>query len=360
MDHPSAVSLVPCPHYERERVFEAVRRAIDLVGGMGRFVKPGDPVLLKANLTSIRIPASCTHPFVVGAVARLAREAGGEVLIADAIPEHLGGLWQRVWTQVEDRLKGLDYDAASGFIEKLQALEDPHGVLGLVPPGASHPLFTEADLGSEAMVREQLTRVEYLAEAERVGARCVALDALPRREVPRPDGVFLKRVLLTELLTPKTVLLDVPRLKTHNLMGYTGAVKNCFGLVPGSRRGRYHELSRLAGCMAEMFIDIYGLARPALSVMDGVIGMEGDGPIDGDMRAIGLIAASADGVALDAVCGSVIGLEPGEVPTTKAGAARGLGEADLSKIPLPGEAIQRFRISDFKRPPAKSVRRRAG
>jgi uncharacterized protein (DUF362 family) len=352
------VSLVPCADYDAARVFEAVRRAVELVGGMGRFVKAGDRVLLKANLTSTRIAVSCTHPSVAGALARLAREAGGEVVIADSIPDHLHGLWQKLWRRLETSLAGRDYASCSAFLEKVQALEDPHRAVDLRFPGSSAPVITPADLGSEELDRELFSRVGYLDAAEAAGARCVALDREGRTERENNGGVYLKSILLTDLLAWSTVVLDVPRLKTHNLMRYTGAIKNCFGLVPGNRRPRYHELSRLAGSMGEMFVDIFSVVKPALSVMDGVIGMEGDGPIDGQTREIGLIAASADAVALDAVCGSVIGFAPRDVDTTRIAGERGLGEADLSKIPVLGGAVCDFRVDDFKSPPDEPPDRR--
>lgn len=102
--------------------------------------------------------------------------------------------------------------------------------------------------------------------------------------------------------------------------------------------------------MAEMLVDIFSMARPKLSVMDGIVGMEENGPLDGRVKKISVIMASVDSVALDAVASAVVNFDPLEVPTTRIAANRDLGVADLKKIEIVGESIEKVRVKDFKRP----------
>ena len=95
--------------------------------------------------------------------------------------------------------------------------------------------------------------------------------------------------------------------------------------------------------------------KPALSVMDGIVAMEGDGPAAGSLKNAGLVLASADAVALDAVFADLAGLKPELVLTTCYAAKMNLGASRLSDIKISGEALAGARIKDFKLPKASFI-----
>ncbi|MBC7099974.1 DUF362 domain-containing protein, partial [Candidatus Bipolaricaulota bacterium] len=103
---------------------------------------------------------------------------------------------------------------------------------------------------------------------------------------------------------------------------------------------------------AKVLVDIFSLVRPVLTVMDGVVAMEGPGPANGSPRPLGLILASADAVAVDAVAQAIIGLDPLRVWTTYHAHTRGLGVGDLAKIEILGENLDSVKVRDFRLPPA--------
>ena len=182
------------------------------------------------------------------------------------------------------------------------------------------------------------------------GAKLTTFDSEEWVQVKNPGGKFLKKVWTTKPVMESDVIVSLPKLKTHDIMLYTGAIKNFLGIVPGKHKSRYHQVSKTVGKMGDMLVDLFGYVKPKLAVMDGIVGMEENGPIDGPLRNIGIIAASTDSVALDAVCSSVVNYDPMEIPTTRIAAGRKLGVADMDKIEVLGEKIDDVKIRDFKRP----------
>ena len=115
-----------------------------------------------------------------------------------------------------------------------------------------------------------------------------------------------------EIITPirtADVVFNLCKLKTHMFTYMTGAVKNCFGVIPGLLKPGYHAKLRDTGRFASMLLDLTELVGARLHVMDAVYAMEGEGPQSGRPRRAGFILASANPVALDAVAGEIIGLD---------------------------------------------------
>ena len=112
-------------------------------------------------------------------------------------------------------------------------------------------------------------------------------------------------------------IINVPKLKTHGMTVYSGAVKNMFGIIPGSYKGEYHLRFEDVDDFADLLVDLCLFAKPVLTVMDAVVGMEGYGPTNGRPRTVGLIISSPDPYALDVVAAEVIGLKGRQVPTIR-------------------------------------------
>lgn len=151
---------------------------------------------------------------------------------------------------------------------------------------------------------------------------------------------------LESLSLPASVLaadlfVTLPKLKTHHWAGLTCSMKNLFGIVPGAVYGWPKNLLHFRG-IPNSILDINATVRPALSIVDGIVGMEGDGPIMGTARPAGFIAMGADVVAVDATCARVMGIDPVKVSYLEA-AGQYLGNLDARYIDQRGESPDRFR-----------------
>jgi uncharacterized protein (DUF362 family)/NAD-dependent dihydropyrimidine dehydrogenase PreA subunit len=289
------VALARCRSYGRAEVRAAVRRCFELLPESAGLFPRGSRVLLKPNLLSSRRgpgePVN-THPEVVRAVAEmLGGEFGCELTIGDSC-----------------------------------------GSLGSGTTG-------------RALERSGIVRI-----CEELGARMLNVDRAPHRVVPVRDGRVLGRVALPEALEGFDTVVSLPKLKTHGLTRYTGAVKNLLGLVPGGGKKRAHVTAPDPGRFAELLVDLYGEVRPGFALLDGVVGMEGNGPNAGTPRAMAFLGASSDPVALDAVACHLIGYRPQRVPVLAGCAARGLGVADLARIETVGLDMAEVRRPDFRKP----------
>lgn len=279
----ATVHLEACDTYERGPVREAVRRALQAVAP--DLITSGARVLLKPNVINSMPPerAVCTHPEVLRAVAEWVLEQGGEVTVGDQ-PGY--ALAEDVETCFRD----------SGLIA---ACADLPVTFRLLARG-----------GYDVLTLKQYHRLREVQYA---------------REVLQAD-----------------LVINLPKAKTHSQTLYTGAVKNMFGAVAPKQRLDIHLLGRY-WALSEAIADCYAARVPDLHLMDAVVGMEGLGPTQGTAVEIGFLAASRDGVALDAVTEHLLGFEAGKVATTVAAGGLGLGERALDKIPVTGASLDSVR-----------------
>jgi uncharacterized protein (DUF362 family)/ferredoxin len=285
----SRVAVATVRDYDPAAVLEGMRRALEPLGGMIAFVKPGQRVLLKPNLLGAFSPdeAVTTHPSVVRAAIILVQEAGGTVFLGDS-------------------------------------------------PGTGE--LTAA-----------LRRTRIGAVAEELGAAIA--DFRESAEIERPENVIGRRLALARAVSEADVLITLPKLKTHAQMGFTCALKNQFGLIVGTEKSLWHYRLQDRDWLAALMIDINQLARPALAIVDAVVGMEGAGPSGGSPRAIGALVAGADLTAVDAVCCDLVGIDPGGLPLMRAARRVGYGTGDLAQIELHGTPLAELRVPDYLPPP---------
>lgn len=289
------VAVVRCADYDPAAVEAAVRHSLELLGGLGGHIPPGARVVVKPNLLQGAPPERCVtpHPEVVRAVAKLLREHGCEVVIA----ESAGG--------------GTMY--TEGGLRKLYRATGMDGA------------------------------------AERAGVR-LNFDT-SSRDVPNPAGRLVKRFEVIAPVLEADAVVSVSKAKTHVLTAMTGATKNIFGVLPGMEKPSFHgRLSRVDD-FADMLLDLNALVRPRLQVMDAVVGMEGEGPSGGDPRPIGAVLASTSYAALDAVAARLMSFRPDDVPTLRRARERGLLPDDYGVRTVgddPGPLI----VPDFRHPPA--------
>lgn len=286
------VYAASCPDYEQAEV--CIRALVEQMGGMGRFVRPGERIVLKANLLRAAPPESaiCTHPAVVEAVARLVKEAGGTPVICDS------------------------------------------------PGGALH---------KEAVLRSLYEKTGMAAAAAAAGAE-LAMDS-STRTVSLPEGKVLRQA---EIITPVAEadgVIDLCKMKTHVLMSMTGAVKNLFGVIPGLSKVGYHATHPDHATFADVLLDLTGYVKPRLSLMDGILAMEGDGPgSSGTPRQAGLLLASANPLALDTAAGAIMNLPRQDNPVLLAAERRGLTPCRMEDVELIGGTVEELRMADYKFP----------
>lgn len=149
-------------------------------------------------------------------------------------------------------------------------------------------------------------------------------------------------------------IISIPKMKTHSLMGLTGAVKNMYGAVVGLNKTELHKKFPRPDEFARILVDVFQIVRPHLVLMDGIVAMEGDGPAAGPLREAGLLLAGQDSVAVDSVFACLIGIAPFDMITTREAAKRGLGEANPDNIEILGESLKDSVIQKFKLPSSKA------
>jgi uncharacterized protein (DUF362 family)/Pyruvate/2-oxoacid:ferredoxin oxidoreductase delta subunit len=293
----SFVSIVKCDNYEIDKVKASIKKSIDYLGGMSFFIKPGDKVLLKVNLLMKRKPdkATTTHPTLAQALAELVTEAGGFPIIGDSP----GGYH---------------------FYNK-KTLESVYESCGMKE--AAGKSNAELNYNTEVI------------------------------DVSYPEGKIMKSIKTIKPVLEVDKIINIPKIKTHMMTVYSGAVKNLFGIIPGSFKAEYHLRFEDTNDFADLLIDICEFAKPILTVMDAVIGMEGYGPTNGSPKKVGLIIAGSNPYELDVIAAKIIGLEPKVIPTVKKSMERGLCSGNLQDINVLGEQIESVYISDFKIPTRK-------
>lgn len=285
----TTVSIVRCSDYSN--VKSSVKEALTLIGGLESIITPGKRVLLKPNVLAIRAPedAVTTHPAVVSAMCELVKEAGGIPVIGDGS--------------------------------------------GIVKPGSTTT--------SEAF---RASGIEAVALA--CGAELINFETSGYTEVSVPAARQFPRLYIAKAVLEADVIISLPKLKTHELTLYTGAVKNFFGAVPQKIRKQAHALED-RDRFGEAIVDIYSIVKPHLAVMDGVVGMEGNGPSNGTPVSSGVVMASYDCVALDMVASELIGIDPLKVPTNRAALSRGFGTKypEIKGVPLQESGL-RFKMPE--------------
>jgi uncharacterized protein (DUF362 family)/NAD-dependent dihydropyrimidine dehydrogenase PreA subunit len=217
-------------------------------------------------------------------------------------------------------------------VEKIETM-DPASIIvgdnpGLMSYGANEESFEKTGLMDAAC-----------GHYENIGNDSVKFDFNP---------VFLPSVSLSKAVVDADIIISLPKFKTHGLTVVTGAIKNSYGFLPGAQKARLHKIAGTPQRFHEMLVDVFQLRVPDLFIVDAVVGMEGNGPASPDLRDIGLILASDNGVALDAVIATLMGCEPGLLRFLQKAREAGLGDYDLKNIEILGELKP---LPDFKLPP---------
>jgi uncharacterized protein (DUF362 family) len=230
---------------------------------------------------------------------------------------------------------------------------DPKGVINTHPALIAATIEAFRTLGArEVVVGEgpgHRRDNEYLLDASdlrtalrHTGARYVDLNNDSLRQVPlRSRFTELGSLYLPETVLDADLLVSMPKLKTHKWAGVTLSMKNMFGIVPGAVYGWPKNVLHWAG-VDQSIVDINAtLTMPRFNIVDGVIGMEGYGPIQGEARHSGVVVMGADPVAVDATCARLMGLDPEKIVHLRE-TGEFLGHVHGERIEQVGEDVSRF------------------
>ena len=282
------VGIERCVSYNSEEIYKALKNAVECAGG---FDLAGKTVLLKPNILADAEPekAVTTHPVFLEAAIRLVREMGSSrILVGDS-------------------------------------------------PGIQSPGFSARTSGlGEAAKKNGAEWVNFTKE---------------KIEVPFPEGKVMKKFTLTRAVQDADIIISLPKLKTHQLMYFTGAMKNMFGLIPSLGKSPLHVRFAKRESFAAMLVDLNLAVKNTYAFMDAITGMEGPGPSAGTPRHVGLVLASSNVLAMDAAASVIIGYPPQALPVNREAVNRGYWLSDFKEIEYPGLLPSDVRVSDFVKIP---------
>ena len=255
-DEKIKVAAVKAVDYERAHIAAAIDEAVNILGGWDKYVQKGDKILIKPNMLLAAEPdkAVTTHPEVVRAVVRALKARGAFVGVGDS-------------------------------------------------PGIANVKTTA-----------QRTGILEVCEEEEVSF----ITFKHSRLYACPNGRFMKHFKLARALEDFDKIISLPKMKTHVFMGVTGGVKNLFGCIVGTNKARFHLRMQKHSDFAHVMVDLYYTVKPVLTIIDGVTGMEGQGPMNGDIVKPQVILASDNALAVDLVMADMMGFAAEKMPIAAA------------------------------------------
>ncbi len=286
MSNPT-VTLTQCSDYSQPKIAEVIKRQFSLLGGLDKFVRQGDTVLLKPNFIApkSRHHATQTDPAVIIETTRLLKDFGAKPFLGDS----------PAWSNVHACVKALKLE------ETLKKLSVP---------------VKQLDKPKKCKIGADNTSVRIST---------IALDA--------------------------DVIINLPKLKTHQQLIATFAVKNMFGCVSGKRKALWHfRKGKNADDFCRLLIEIYQFLHPALTIIDAVTAMDGRGPINGRARPLGWLIGGTDPIACETICAKLVDIEPANLPIIKTARKIGFGCSDPDKIQIAGDDFPQSVCTDFQLP----------
>lgn len=293
MNNQPIVSIQKCPSYHASQIDQAIERSLRPFGGLESIVTHGDTVLIKPNMLFGRAPELCvtTHPAVIESIVKMVLDLGGRPMIGDSPPISSANRNAKVC--------GI-YDVANKFD------------VPIIEFKSTSPFY-----------RHKPVLTQHI-------------------HTPRIDQDVVKA----------NVIINVPKLKAHQQMFLTCAVKNLFGCVNGRRKAYWHYKLRTGPeFFGDMLVGLYERIQPEITIVDAVIGMEGRGPGRGSPKEIGLIAGGIDAIAIDRVMTEIINVDWKNHFVLASAERLGFSSSvNLDQIRIEGEHIDQVRLDSFQIP----------
>lgn len=258
------VSIVKCENYDENLVYEKVKEALKLIDFNG--IKKGSKVLIKPNVILGKDPskAATTHPSIINAVCKILHEMEAEIWIGESSGSLMFG-------------------------------------------GTRNAIKTA---GVEEVAKKWNAKLIYFETTEIIKKNL--------------ESDILKEVELAAPMFEADYVINLPKLKTHRFTQFTCAMKNLYGCIPGSKKRDYHSLAQSEKKFGDLLVEIYKQLKVDLVIVDGIIGMEGDGPTAGNPNKSRLIFAGNDCVATDLVVSKTIGFKKEEIQYLNSSIKQGL------------------------------------
>ncbi len=278
------VSIKNCNTYELENLKKSIEESIKDIGGISKFIKNTDSVLLKPNLLMAKKPEDSvtTHPAIIEALILILRE----------------------------------HNITNIAVGDSPAIEGTEKVL------KSSGIY-------EVCKKYNVKTIEFIQE----------------KTLENNENKIMKRMALSKEALSYNKIINLPKMKTHSFTIFTGAVKNMFGLVPGKKKLVFHMKHRDPLEFCDMLLDLINTAKPCLNIMDGVSGMEGNGPSGGEPRKFNKIITGEEAIAVDNIACDFLGLK--KVPIITTAKKRNLLGSNLEHIEIYGSYTK---LKDVKYP----------
>ena len=290
-----SILFISQSNYSQAQIDSSIFRLFDHFGGITRFVSKGERVLLKVNLVAGHDISRrvTTDPSIVRAVAKLVLSAGAVPFIADS-------------------------------------------------PGIDN-FKTAAQKAGFSQIAQEL------------GIECTELT--DPAELPHNDSAEFHKISVSKLVLNADKVISLAKLKTHGQMYLTMGVKNLFGCVPGRLKAGWHyNVGLNREKFAGLLLDIYLGVRPCFTIVDGVIGMQGDGPTSGDPYGFGLIGGSPDALSMDFWLCRMLGANLNDYPLYLAAKRRAMPQCELDPSDVAGDFSPFHVFPNVKLPKTRSMR----
>ncbi len=286
-------AVAECKDYEKENVKGALERTFSLLGGLDKFVDKGDKVLIKPNLIAPK-PAS--------------------------IPAQTNG------TMIVETARILKEFGAKPFV---------------------------GDSPAWSNISNCLKKLVIYDELERMDVPVKAFVRPYKKRLKNPSC----KIGFSTAAKEADKIINLPKLKAHQQLGATVAVKNMFGTVTGKQKAYLHfSMGGNRARFAKMLINIYEEMRPALNIVDAVDAMEGPGPIRGNPRRLGLIVSSEQPICCELICAKVINLDINKLCILNAARELHYGPKRPEEIEILGDGFEDRICRNFVLPEIKPIK----
>ncbi len=281
----SKVATIHCNNYEESTLDSALENSFNLLGGLKTFISPGDTVLLKPNFVSPR-------------------------------PRETGALTD------------------PAFILAVARLLKDHGAKPFI-----------GDSPAWGNVFDCIKKLELDEPLKKLGVPVKQLDQ-PRKCIVQPSGLS---VGISTVALDADKIINLPKFKTHRQMTATFAIKNMFGCVAGKEKPVWHF--KKGHCDIEfstLLISIYHTLAPILNIIDGIVAMEGNGPVNGDARELGWIVTGQNPIACEYTCSKLINFDPKNIPILRTGLEHHGWNTPEDHIEFIGDDFYPYICTDFQ------------
>ncbi len=258
----------------------------NLLGGINKYIRKNDKILLKPNLLAPKKPetGALTHPEFIRAVIHIVKKAGAHPAVGDS-------------------------------------------------PG----------LGTAEQIVKS-SGIKKICEEENVPV--INLQTPVKKTIK--NGKIAKTITIAEEIYKFDKIINLPKLKNHGLTQITVALKNLYGVIPGLRKGAYHFRYKSINEFNSLLIELNQLVKPVINIVDGILGMEGDGPASGDPKKADLIIMGEDTISVDYISAILMNYDPDSISFIKTAKEYKFGGYTKELINVKGKKIEDCIIKNFK------------